>query len=41
MTHREGKKEAKQGDKHRAQPERISYDEMKKHTTKGLIQGTE
>jgi hypothetical protein len=41
MTRRESKKYSKQRDKHRSTPDVTDYDEMKKHKTKGIWQGTE
>lgn len=41
MTKRESKKYTKQRDNHRNKPAVTNNDEMKKHQTKGLWQGTE
>ncbi len=41
MTHSEDKKAAKKGSKQPKSPEVIHVDEQKKHSSKGLIKGTE
>lgn len=41
MTHREDKKEAKQGSKKNKNSDVTHVDEIKKSSTKGVIKGTE